>query len=147
MSKTEGCTNFTTIDYNDWTPCRCPACKGFLPKDFPMGKQFLCKKCGAVLETLPTIPEDPDMDEDTDYEWGGRICLVPEVAVKISTELPPRQPRHRKKKTNKWAMGIGFARRIWKDKAGEFVEVGPERIELNDSRILQVVEDVDDDRR
>lgn len=133
------CTNFTIIDYDDWTPCRCPECGGFLPKDFPMGEQFLCRRCGAVLETLPS-PVEEDDEEDTDYERGGRICLVPDYAIKISTELPPKPLRQRKKKTDKWAMGVGFARRVWKDEKGEFVEVYPERIGLDDPRILQVVE-------
>ena len=140
LSEQKACTNFTIIDYDDWDPCRCPECKGFLPKDFPIGGQFLCRKCGSVLETLPSPVDDSDEDEDSDMEFGGIICKVPDYAIKISTELSPKALRHRKKKTNKWAMGVGFARRVWKDKGGEFVEVYPERIELDDSRILQVVE-------
>ena len=53
--------------------------------DWPIGEQFKCKKCGKTLETLPSIPEDGE-DEDTDYEWGGRLCIVPDIAIKKVTD-------------------------------------------------------------
>uniref|UniRef100_A0A6M3M4G1 Uncharacterized protein n=2 Tax=viral metagenome TaxID=1070528 RepID=A0A6M3M4G1_9ZZZZ len=137
---TPSCTLFTYYEEGHHM-CRCPKCSGFLPRNFPLKKQFLCRKCGVVLETLPSLTEDPDDDGDPDYRWGGRICVVPDYAVTISTELPPRPVRHEKKKTSKWAMGVNFSRRVWKDKTGEFVEVYPERIDLEDPRILQIVED------
>ena len=69
---------------------RCPNCKGWLPRDFPLEESFVCKKCGSTLETLPSIPETftnlkgekETEPEDTDYEWGGRLCIVPEDVVK-----------------------------------------------------------------
>ena len=137
------CTEFMVGDYDEAsTLCRCPHCQGYLPRDFPIGKQFLCRRCGAVLETIPSPIDDPDIEEDTDYEFGGRICLVPGYAVKIDTTLPPK-PRHmRKRKTNLWAMGAGFSRRVWEDRDGkQFIEIGPERIELEDPKILQVTEE------
>ncbi len=54
----------------------CPGCGGFLPSDFPTYRQFKCRKCGRTLECLPTD------DEDQDMEFGGKLCLVPEYAVK-----------------------------------------------------------------
>ena len=137
------CTEFGAGDYDEYTLlCRCPNCKGFLPRDFPIGKQFQCRKCGAILETIPSPIDDPDIEEDIDYEFGGRICLVPGYAVKISTTLPPKPMRQRKRKTNLWAMGAGFSRRVWEDREGkQFIEVGPERMELGDPRILQVTEE------
>lgn len=126
-------------DYDNWTPCRCPSCKGFLIRDFPIGKQFQCKKCGTVLETLPSRPDDPDEPEDTDMEWGGQICKVPDVAVEILVLKYPRPPRKRKHRTGKWAVGDKFNRRVWKDRDGEFINVAGERVELNDSRILKIL--------
>lgn len=91
MSK---CAEFTTDDYDPketWMRLmRCPNCGGWLPEDWPIGKSFKCKKCGSTLETLPSIPDtykQPDgkiftEPEDTDYEWGGRLCVVPEDIVK-----------------------------------------------------------------
>ena len=88
------CAIFTTDDYgsdDSWQNLmRCPACKGWLPSDFPIGKSFVCKKCGSTLETLPSIPETwtnskgekVSDEEDTDCEFGGRLCVVPEDIVK-----------------------------------------------------------------
>lgn len=81
------------VDRPVWeTLMRCPACKGWLPQDWPIGKQFKCKKCGATLETLPSIPETYTQpngkthteEEDADYEWGGRLCVVPDMTIKIN---------------------------------------------------------------
>ncbi len=88
------CTSFTTDDYDtnaSWEMLmRCPHCKGWLPQDFPLAMQFKCKKCGKTLETLPSIPdtwtnikgETETVPEDLDYEWGGRLCVVPDVAIR-----------------------------------------------------------------
>lgn len=130
------CTSYVVIDYDDYVPCRCPQCKGFLPRDFPTDGQFLCRKCGAVLEVLPE--EDEEFDEE---EWGGKICLVPDYAVNISTELPPKPKREIRKKTNRWALGAGFSRRVWRYRNEEFIMIDGERIELDDPRIVNVIED------
>ena len=140
------CTNFVTDRDPEDTPlCRCPSCSGFLPRAFPIGKQFQCKKCGAVLETLPSPVEDPDEEEDSDMEFGGRICEVPDAAVKILVVQYPRPRRDRKHKTSKWALGEMFARRVWEDKDGEFITVSapgrPYRVALDDPMILRIVED------
>ena len=110
MSKPgDNCTIFMIGDeweeYGDvWkTLCRCPKCGGFLPRSFPTnGSQFKCKKCGSALETIPdmqTAVEDgmiedlkadieesewsqEDIDEAVYESYGGKICLVPEYAVK-----------------------------------------------------------------
>ena len=69
---------------------RCPKCKGWLPSNFPIGRSFVCRKCGSTLETLPSIPETwtdregrkHTDEEDTDYEFGGRLCVIPGDVVK-----------------------------------------------------------------
>lgn len=83
------CTTFINDDYEDRpvheTLCRCPKCKGFLPRNFPLGKQFRCKKCGIILETIPSNPyadEDDIEDDSDDYEYGGKICIVPDYTIK-----------------------------------------------------------------
>ncbi len=149
------CAPFTT---DDWDPretwmsmMRCPNCKGWLPRDWPIGTQFLCMKCGAVLETLPSIPDtwinkdgvEITDEEDTDLEFGGRLCVVPTVAIKISTELPPKRVRLRKDKTNFRAIGRIWVRRVWEDDEGRFIEIGNERLLLTDPRILKLEEDLE----
>ena len=100
MSK---CTQFTFDgDFDEWRPCTCPVCKGFLPANLPLDRQFLCRKCGAVLKTYPPLDEymswNQFLFDAQDDRWGGRICLVPELAIKISTMLPPRREKRRRKK-------------------------------------------------
>lgn len=147
------CSKFTFEDPEHHRPCRCPICKGFLPGHFPIDKQFLCRKCGAVLKVYPSLDEYMSwteflFDPWDEIRWGGRICAVPELAIKISTVLPPRQMKRHRKKTEMWALGggifspgnyVAFSRRVWKDKEGEFIEVGSERLDLADERIVQVV--------
>jgi len=65
-------------DERDWDPkkphlnfCRCPTCKGFLPKDFPEDKPFTCKKCGTELMVFPVDPNDEDRSG-----WDGKICPI-----------------------------------------------------------------------
>ena len=137
------CSEFITdCDTDDVDRCRCPKCKGFLPRGFPLGEQFLCKKCGAVLETMPSKVEDPDEEEDTKYELGGRICLVPDYAAKIDRTLPPKVKKPIKKKTSLWAVGKAFFRRVWEDENGkQYVEFYPDKVELTDRRILKIIED------
>jgi len=90
------CVEFIQDDWGDGydvptyaTLLRCPnpKCRAWLPRDFPVGSQFKCKKCGSVLETIPNTDnieeEEEEMDDDEIYEYyGGKICLVPEYAVK-----------------------------------------------------------------
>ena len=140
------CTQFIVWDdYDCWTPCRCPACGGFLPRDFPIGNQFQCRKCGQVLETMPN--SDPDLEDDEqddDMEHSGRICAVPDYAIKIEVidfkELRKQRKGKRKKKTNKWALGIGFSRKVWIKDGIEFIEIEGETIPLDDPRINRIVE-------
>jgi len=53
------CSNFIE-DYadSDSPLCRCPICKGFLPRHFPDDKPFTCKKCGTELMTFPVVDEE-----------------------------------------------------------------------------------------
>ena len=139
--KPEICSLFSvSYDENEGGLCRCPKCKGFLPREFPLDNQFQCRRCGAILETLPSKLDDPDEEEDTDYEWGGRICLVPPERIKIVVSPTSTIKIRNKRKTNKWAMGDGFSRRVWRDLEGEFIEIGPERLQINDSRIILITE-------
>ena len=82
MSK---CTSFEIGEYPETDLyrilCRCPKCKGWLPQNFPIGKPFTCKKCGAILETIPDTTdleeEEKDLTDDEVYEsHGGKICLI-----------------------------------------------------------------------
>jgi len=100
----ENCTGFMMGDgYDEWHPCHCPKCGAFLPQHFPTnGTAFKCKKCGSVLETIPNMQDaaedglledlkedikegewnQDDIDEAVYESYGGRICLVPDYAVK-----------------------------------------------------------------
>ena len=127
----EGC------DMEDWTPCHCPKCGGFLPADlcgYPLeeGKQFQCKRCNAVLELI--------FNEETGET--GRICLVPPDAIKISVTdykaLREQNPRNSIQATTKWALGVGFSRRVWRNGDQEYITVDGEQINLDDPRILLV---------
>lgn len=123
--------------------CHCPKCKGYLPSDFAIGRQFQCKKCGAVLETLPT--SDPDLaddEQDEEMEFGGMICVVPDYAVKIELKPYPRPRRVRRHRTDRMARGLGFYRRVWKNVNGEFVIYEGERIPIDDPRILEINKEV-----
>jgi len=137
------CTDFV-MEGDELDLCRCPACSGFLPRHFPIGGQFQCKRCGAVLETLPSPVDDPDEEEDSDMEFGGRICEVPDYAVKILVVPYPRPREPRRHKTNKWAIGEKFIRRVWKDVKGEFITIAAPgsryRVALDDPRILRITE-------
>jgi len=139
------CSLFVTESESDRL-CTCPKCKGYLSRDFPIGKQFQCRKCGAVLETIPHNPyadEDDDLEDTSeDYEYGGKICLVPEFAIKIEVidfkELRKQNPNRPKKKTGKWALGEGFSRMIWVRNGIEFIEIGHEVLQIADPRILMI---------
>jgi len=126
--------------------CTCPKCKGFLPRDFPIAKQFQCRKCGAVLETIPHNPyadEDDDLEDTSeDYEYGGKICLVPDYAIKMAVidykELQKNNPKNPKKQTGKWALGEGFSRMIWIRNGIKFIQIGHETLQIADPRILLI---------
>lgn len=51
--------------------CRCPKCKGWLPREFPDDKPFKCKKCGTELMTFPEVDEETNKE----LEWG-KICPI-----------------------------------------------------------------------
>lgn len=145
MTETKQCAPFGMWDYEPdevWESLmRCPACKGFLSRYFPIDKQFQCKRCGAVLETIPGNEEG----DGKDYEYGGRLCVVPDYAVKILVVgYPIKRVKRVKKKTNLRAMGHTWTRRVWEDEKGDqFIEIGRETsIPLSDPRILRTVEDV-----
>ena len=130
----------------DWEPdehwmslMRCPSCKGWLPNDWPVGKQFQCKKCGTVLETLPGNEEGDDGAEP--YDYGGRLCVVPDYAVKIiKVAYPIKRVKKMKKKTNLRAMGRTWTRRVWEDEKGRYIEIWPlGRLALDDPKVLRIV--------
>jgi len=50
--------------------CRCPKCKGFLPKDFPADKPFTCKKCKTELMVFPIIEDGEELGDM------GKICPI-----------------------------------------------------------------------
>ncbi|MHA1286050.1 MAG: hypothetical protein ACTSPB_01480 [Candidatus Thorarchaeota archaeon] len=148
MSEPSGeyCTRYVTYDYDHpWNPCRCPNCGSFLPSSFPMDKPFNCPKCGEVLEIIP------DVDKVTGKEdhYKGRICMKPDH---LKTEEEKEEQRRymewkrsnprpkRRKKTDKWAMGEGFARRVWVGADGEFIKINGERVSIEDERILLIYE-------
>ncbi len=116
---------------------RCPECSGWLPRYFPIGEQFHCKRCGAVLETLPDEDEDPDMEQS------GRLCIVPEEAITIAPFIPLRRVKTKVKKTTRIAMGLCFVRRVWRDRDQFFINVNGERIYLDDVRIDRIIEEAD----
>ncbi len=156
----EYCTRFVEGECDEWCPCRCPECGGYLPGDFIVdeGVQFQCHSCGAVLEIIYD-PPDPELVEiwkeehsgilyemgflpvpeyKASFSPGGRICVVPNYAVKIERvdykalrkDRPPR-----KHATEMWALGLGFSRRVWRDKNGEFITINGERLNIGDNRI------------
>jgi len=59
-------------EYEPWEILlRCPECKGWLPRDFPLDKPFKCKRCGTELLTFPVYDEDGDLLMDQ-----GKICPI-----------------------------------------------------------------------
>jgi len=50
---------------------RCPECKGWLPRDFPLDEPFKCKRCGTELLTFPVYDEDGELLMDQ-----GKICQI-----------------------------------------------------------------------
>ena len=70
MSK---CTDYVFLEDDDGLElCRCPICKGFLPRDFPSDRLFKCKKCGTELMCFPNKVDGSDeQDQET-----GRICPI-----------------------------------------------------------------------
>ncbi len=69
------CEEFVIIEDDEWAPVPCPSCGGSLGRYFPTDVQFNCEKCGKTLEALPID------DVDTDMEFAGKICIVPEYAI------------------------------------------------------------------
>ena len=64
------CSGYVVGDFEGQELCRCPICKGWLPRTFPMDKPFICKKCGAELMTFP------DKDMLTGEDSYGKICAI-----------------------------------------------------------------------
>jgi len=69
------CTEFVELDpsYEEsWMNlCRCPTCKGWLPRDFPIDEPFNCKKCGTELLTFPVYDEEGER-----MKFTGKICPI-----------------------------------------------------------------------
>ena len=67
------CSEYTMLDSDEqWSPCNCPVCGGFL-KAFSIDEKLSCKKCGTELLIIP------DKDEETGKEWEwGKICPISE---------------------------------------------------------------------
>lgn len=60
-------------DPEDWHPCQCPICGGFLPGDI-FQDPLVCKKCGSELIAIEASEKLKDSDD-----WNGesgRICVV-----------------------------------------------------------------------
>lgn len=159
MANVSPCSDFEIEggDPDTWSPCHCPKCGAYLPRDFPLGEQFVCKKCGTVLETIPRKLddlEDPDEyikpSKGEEYLYGGRICIVPAYAVEIDATLPPKVKKPVKRKTNLWALCREGFRRVFEDQDGKrFIELYEKatdsfekvKVELTDARILKLIED------
>ena len=63
------CADYELQTYpEDWSPCHCPVCGGFL-KAFLPNESFTCKKCGTELLIIP------EEDEGEQMEWG-KICPI-----------------------------------------------------------------------
>lgn len=64
------CTNYEMGFDDDRPLCRCPVCKGWLPRY--MKDLHTCKKCGTDLICLPHV------DEETGevFEDWGKICPI-----------------------------------------------------------------------
>jgi hypothetical protein len=68
------CSMYADVcDTEDWTPCRCPVCKGFLPVDI-FQDPLVCRKCGSELVAIPCSDKFKDSDDWNGEE--GRICVV-----------------------------------------------------------------------
>jgi len=69
-----GCTPYVTdYDDDDWTPCKCPVCGGFLTADI-FKDPLICKKCGSELLAIEVSEQFKDSDNWNGEE--GRICVV-----------------------------------------------------------------------
>lgn len=51
--------------------CRCPICKGFLPRYMPDDKPFKCGKCGTELMLFPATDSDGE-----EIPWESKICPI-----------------------------------------------------------------------
>jgi hypothetical protein len=75
------CSGFIT-DYGDDLPlCRCPICKGWLPRHFPIDKPFRCKKCGIELMTFKEYDE-----EGIEMVDMGKICPIETPPTSIKSD-------------------------------------------------------------
>ena len=155
------CTGFHYGEYDEWSPCICPKCKGYLPENFPTteGIQFQCKKCSTVLEIIIKVDKEEKEEYEKSFEpgeeipeydptegdyWGGRICIVPENLITIKkidyAELRKTRPKS-KRRTGEWAYGLGFSRAVWTDKEGDYIKINGTRLSIGDSRIKIITSD------
>ena len=84
----ENCTPYESWEgydeYEAWeTLLRCPKCKGWLPRDFPLDKPFPCKKCGVELLTFPVYDEEGDLLQDQ-----GKICPISKPLQRSDDSTP-----------------------------------------------------------
>jgi len=68
------CSAYVTDCDDDWIPCYCPVCGGFLPGDI-FRDPLICKKCGSELIALEHSEKFKESDE-YDCFSEGKICVV-----------------------------------------------------------------------
>jgi hypothetical protein len=91
------CSRYVTDNYDDenWMPCKCPVCGGFLSGDI-FQDPLICKKCGSelvALEASEKLKESDDWEGEED-----RICVVTE-----RHEIKPRAiSKKEKENAKKW---------------------------------------------
>ena len=74
ISFDNGCSLYADdCDPEDWRPCSCPVCGGFLSGDIYQDP-LICKKCGSELVAIPCSEEFKESDQYCGEE--GRICVA-----------------------------------------------------------------------
>jgi hypothetical protein len=69
------CTTYSDdCDGDEWIPCKCPICGGFLPSDI-WQDSFICKKCGSELIAVEHSEKFQESDNYDGFSTG-KICVV-----------------------------------------------------------------------